>query len=373
MLTDDLPATLDRLINLGRTPDVNIRPVLLRVLVDLFVSKPAHGPEAVRQFEEIVSRLLHEADEAARLIVAEKLAAHPQTPPALLRHLMAGRGAIAAKILSCAVLDAQTVQAAGALGTAEMALAVAVRSDLDGATIRALAERPEPEVVAALVDNLALTIDPGLYRYLVRRGRENVPLARKLLKRHGDPAELGALFLAADRKQRAEILLAMRRHDLGLPRPEPVAGAEAALAQIARVVLLPGMDGLDLIFCQALNLAAPLAERIIDDPNGEPMAVALAALGASPELAARVFILGPPTIGHVYATVKSLVGLVETLSPGTARRLIASMSGEASPVRRPARTDVNVAADLGRPMARPEARPERREMLEPGRDIRKAG
>ncbi|MCW6507512.1 DUF2336 domain-containing protein [Lichenifustis flavocetrariae] len=371
MLTDDLPATLDRLVNLGRTPDVNIRPVLLRVLVDLFVSKPTHGPEAVRQFEEIVSRLLQEADDTARLIVAEKLANHAQTPPALLRHLMADRGAIAAKILSCAVLDAQTLQAAGALGAPEMALAVASRSDLDGATIRALAERPEPEIVAALVDNSALTIDPGLYRYLVRRGRDNKALARKLLKRHGDPAELGALFLAADRKQRADILMAMRRHDLGLPRSEPVAGAEAALAQISRVVLLPGMDGLDLILCQALNLPAPLAEQIIDDTTGEPMAVALAALGASPELAARVFILGPPTIGHVYATVKSLVGLVETLSPGIARRLMASMTGEALPVRRPSRT-TTAAADLGRPMTRPEARPERRETTEPGRDIRKA-
>ena len=36
---DDLRQSLERLVKLGQTPDVDIRPVLLRVLVDLFVCK----------------------------------------------------------------------------------------------------------------------------------------------------------------------------------------------------------------------------------------------------------------------------------------------------------------------------------------------
>ncbi|MBE7220836.1 MAG: DUF2336 domain-containing protein, partial [Caulobacteraceae bacterium] len=228
MITDDLPATLDRLVDLGRNPDVNIRPVLLRVLVDLFVSRPSHSDDALVQFEEMASRLLDEADGAARLLAAEKLAAHSQAPSALLKKLLADRDATADVILARATLDPHTLQSAAALGTTAMAAAVARRPDLDAATVRALAERPEPEVVAALADNPEAPIDIGLQRYLVRRARDNALLAARLLKRGGDPLELAALFLTADRDGRAAILMALRRQELGRPAAEPLPNAENA-------------------------------------------------------------------------------------------------------------------------------------------------
>lgn len=334
MITADFPASLDRLVELGRTPDVNIRPVLLRVLVDLFVSRSNHGTDALRQFDEIVSRLIEDADDTGRLIVAEKLATHPQTPLALLKRLVAERGAVAGAILSRAGLDSLTLQGAAVLGTTDMAVTVAGRPNLDEATVRALAERPEAEVLAALADNPATGIDTGLQLYLVRRAREHADLAQKLLGRGGDPVIFAALFLAANRTQRLAILTALRRHDLGRAAPEPVPNAAAARDQIARIALRPGQDGLALVLCHALGLPAPLAEAIVDDPGGEPLAVALAALDVEPEIAARVFILGPPVIGHCYDTVRSLVGIVETVSAGAARRLLASLTGEAAPARR---------------------------------------
>ena len=355
MLTDNLPATLDRLVDLGRTPDVNIRPVLLRVLVDLFVSRPSHSDDAVRQFDEMVSRLLDDADDDARLIVAGKLANHPQTPAHLLKKLIAERGAVADTVLSRATLDSHTLQAAAVLGTAAMAAAVAQRQDLDAATVRALAERPEGEVVTTLADNATAPIDIGLQRYLVRRARDNAALAARMLKRGGDPLELAALFMTADREGRAAILLALRRQELGRPPAEPVAGADTARQQIERIALRPGQDGLDLVLCQALGLPSPLVERIVEDSGGEPLAVALAALGVSPELAARVFILGNPAIGRSYPRVRSLVGLVETLPVGAARRILASLSGDAVPTRRTPR--VETTAERSRPMTAAAIRP----------------
>ncbi|MDX7952516.1 DUF2336 domain-containing protein [Lichenihabitans sp. Uapishka_5] len=221
MLTDDVPATLDRLADLGRTPDVNIRPVLLRVLVDLFVSKPSHSLDAIRQFDEMASRLLEDADEATRVIVAAKLAGHPEAPKGLLKRLIVERGPIATTVLSRAHLDHATLQSAAALGTSDMAIAVARRPDLDAATVRALAERPEEAVVAALAENGAAPIDLGLQRYLVRRARDHQGLATLLLRRGGDPLELAALFLAADRGARADILMALRRQELGRPSAPP--------------------------------------------------------------------------------------------------------------------------------------------------------
>ena len=75
--------------------------------------------------------------------------------------------------------------------------------------------------------------------------------------------------------------------------------------------------------------------RIIDDPHGEPLAIALAALGVSSDVAARIFIFGDPVIGHSYSKVRRLVTVVETLSSRAAHQLLTSMLGRSSePMRR---------------------------------------
>lgn len=369
MLPDNLPEALERLVSLGATPEVNIRPVLLRVLVDLFVSRPSHGEEAVRQFEEIAMRLLDDAEPAAHLIVATKLAGHPQAPKTMLHRLIAQRGDVAVTVLARAELEAPALQAAAALGTTAMAEAVAGRPNLDPVTLRALADRPEPAVLTKLAGNPASVSDEGTYRYLVRRARDRHGVAQRLLDQGGDPIHQAALFMSATRDQRAAILLALRRHDLALPRSAPVPGGPEACEKLARVVLRPGMDGLDLILCQALDLPAPLAEQIVDDPGGEPMAVALAALGASPELAARLFILGPPVIGHSYVAVKALAGLVETVSPGAARRLVDSIRGDGSAVVR--RRAVRSEGERSEPVTRRAESPAA--VITPAVPLRKAG
>ena len=55
---DDLRQSLERLVKLGQTPDVDIRPVLLRVLVDLFVCKVQHAQADLDQFEDMMQHLL---------------------------------------------------------------------------------------------------------------------------------------------------------------------------------------------------------------------------------------------------------------------------------------------------------------------------
>ncbi len=59
----------------------------------------------------------------------------------------------------------------------------------------------------------------------------------------------------------------------------------------------------------------------------------MAAIGASPEFAARVFILSGPAIGHSVMAVRKLTAVVESLPMRTAARIVAAMtstSGRAS-------------------------------------------
>src|SRR5260370_32710971 len=168
---DDLRRSLESLAALGQTPDVNIRPVLLRVLVDLFVRKTYHSPAETLQFEDITQRLLDEADDETRLIVADKLSRHPATPPALVDRFLAERGLMASRVLEHAAVAPDMLLAAASWGTPEMAAAVARRTDLDVPVSRALAERPEREILLALAENQAMPLDRPLVQYLVRRAR----------------------------------------------------------------------------------------------------------------------------------------------------------------------------------------------------------
>ena len=157
-------------------------------------------------------------------------------------------------------------------------------------------------------------------------------------------------------------MLAARREDLGPETRRLRLGPEetAALTRVERAILSPDRDGFDTALALALRL--PLADvwRLIDDPKGEPLALALAAIGASAELAARVFILSGPAIGHSVMAVRMLTTLVETMPRRTASRLISAMTPAAARLPRDttAKTEPAVRGQAhqdGRSLARPAA------------------
>ena len=349
MVTDDLPDPFMQLVTVGQRPDGKIRPVLMRVLVDMFVSKPHHTATELTQFEEMMAHLLDDADDETRLTVAEQLSRHPQTPRSLIARFMAERGEIAAKVLARAEMDGRALSAAAVFGTSLMAQAVARRSDIDAVIARSLAERPEWEVLCALVDNRSAPIDRSLFRYLARRAQSLPILATRLLER-GEAGETVSLFLSAPPARRAELIAAARRQDLGSTgRPNAIDISPEALAGVVQASENPGLEGLDSALAHALKCTAHDIARLLDDPHGEPLAVALAAIGVPSNAAARIFILGDPTIGHSYGKVKGLVALVNTLPARAASKLLAAMLGrEAEAPRRmaaPAIEDAGVRAE----------------------------
>lgn len=334
---DELRDSLERLVALGKSPDVNIRPVLLRVVVDLFVRKAHHAPDDLAHFEEITQRLLDEADADTRLSVAQKLSRHSEMPQALAHRFLAERGAAAGCVLQHASLDADTLAGSAAWGCIEMAVAVARRPDLDPVVCRALAERPEPEIPSALARNPAAPLDRSTVQYLVRRARDDRDLAKLMLERDCQPADLAPLFLLANTATRAAIILAARRDDLGPEsrRPRLSTDEMSALSRVERSLLNAEQDSFDVALAVALGLDLGTTGRLLDDPHGEPLAIALAAIGASAEFAARVFILSGPAIGHSVMAVRRLTQLVETLPMRTAARLVAAMThSEIKPRRR---------------------------------------
>ena len=359
---DDLRGSLERLVRLGRTPDVDIRPVLLRVLVDMFARRLHHTPGDLAQFEDMIGRLLDDADAEVRRAVADKLAGHPATPRSLIARFLGEGDAVAVPVLARAAVDPGALLHAADWGTPAMARAVASRPDLSAEAVTSLVDRPEREVLLAVAENLAAPVSLDVFRYLVRRARDDEALGRALLGRDVPVSERAPLFLFADSAQRAAIILAARRDDLGpsLGRARPSADETAVLERVERAVMAPDRDGFDTGLAAALNIRLDDVWRLIDDPKGEPLALALAAIGASPELAARVFILSGPAIGHSVMAVRNLTALVEGMPRRTAARLVAAMTHAAVRVTRRPGIDAEGRGRFedGRSVARPRERAE---------------
>lgn len=329
------PTSLPFLASLEAAPSPESRRILLRIATDHFISLQNHSAQQIAQFEKTVERLIVKADPSTRLIIARKLASHPKTPPRALEIIETMGGEAALHILECAPLPRDRLLAA-ALGNESRACALAKRSDLDAALVATLSVRPELDVVLALAGNFAASIEPAAFAALARRAEQEKPLAAALLSRPSGEVDPASLFLLAGSEQRAAILTAAQR--AALPRLGVAPhGREhnEAIARLEDHALEREPELFNDVLAQALRCGCDLAERIAREPSGEPLAVALAALGAAHDVTVRILISGDLQSGAKYARIGSLARLKDGLDPAAARRVIAALIG--APKERPRR------------------------------------
>jgi hypothetical protein len=67
---------------------VDIRPALLRAMVDLYVQKQTHTEQEEQHFIKLALRLIDLVDAKTRIIVANKIAGYPTAPAALRQRLL---------------------------------------------------------------------------------------------------------------------------------------------------------------------------------------------------------------------------------------------------------------------------------------------
>lgn len=79
---------LDTLVDLACRDGVEIRPILLRVLTDLYVQKPSHSAEEEAQYVELSLRLIEAVDAPTRSAVSTRLSTYPNAPIAVFRRLL---------------------------------------------------------------------------------------------------------------------------------------------------------------------------------------------------------------------------------------------------------------------------------------------
>jgi uncharacterized protein (DUF2336 family) len=330
---DRLPDALQGLVALGARGDVNIRPILLRVLTDMFVAKGHHSADEIKQYCEIASHMLRTIDLDTCRIIAHKLARFEHAPKPILDLLIAKGGAPAEIILTQARgLTRQFLAAEAAFGLTRNASAIASRGDLDAELVDVLANRPEAIVLQALAANLSAPLEGRTFAYLVRRARSDASLAQSLIARARSKDDLAPLFFVATPADRSKIMTAMRRHELGRPEPAPARAADAqTIASLEQLALGGERCRFALCLAAALAIRPEQAALIVEDAYGEPLALALAALRVPPHIAVRLFLFIDPRIGQSVERVGSLVQIVRQMPSHLCRRLLTAMMTGRSP------------------------------------------
>lgn len=348
------PPELQGLVAIAREEGLDMKPVLLRVLVDLFIGADGHSPDEVAQFQEIAGTLSREVDADTAVIVACKLAGYPATPSSVGEALISRKDDAARIILADAGwLPRYILVEQAAAGNRLLAAAVAARAGLEPSIVRLLLSRRDPLVDTTLAANTALRLATDSRAELLARACVEETIARALLSR-GDlqPIERAALFLVADKTVRTEILESVeafvaaedeRSTPIAAP-PELVAGLETAArsgdAQAFRAMMSLG-----------LGTSPEKVTRVIEDRSGEALAIALVALGVPDEAATRIFMFRDPLIGQSTQRVFALVDLSRRISPEAALLITSSVLGTQST---PAATPVHAPVyDPAIPAARP--------------------
>ncbi len=359
MASDLFPADLPFLATLARSPRPADQLLWLRVATDYFLTRPFPTLAGGAEFAAALSEGLRRADDATRCAVARKLARCPEAAEPLATIESLG-GEAALQVLQCACVLPRERLLAAAAGDNARAGAVARRNDLDADLVRILADHDEIEVLIALARNRRAPIDARLYAALARRARQRIEgtpdrrLAAALLERGPAGLEQAALFLEADSSRRAEIMTAAQCAALGRRSP-PVWRRESseAIAHLERFALDAEPERFASALAEALECSLELAKRIARDSSGEPLAIALAALGAPDDVAVRVLTSRDLQDGADYRRVGALARLKDALNPAAAGLVVAAMIGDSvrPRVRRQPVLDPSAAATPSRPLA----------------------
>ncbi len=328
------------LTSLAQSESAGDRRIWLRVASDHFVAAEPNAPEAIEAFAEVMASQLEAADPATRLDIARKLAPCARTPLRLLVKLEGMDAELSDFVLEhAAAYSEQELKHAIARGARE-AIAVARRNPLSPALANLLTFHDSADVLIALAHNAFAQLETAAMVRLLRRARSraeergDLRLAEALLERRPVRADYGLLFLFARPDQRVEILLAAQRLQLGRPPSSPPSPSSAVLDELELTAVARQPARFVATLAEALDCDPGLAQRIVEDVSGEPLAVALAALGASNEVLVRVLTSNDLASGESYGRIRTLARLNNALDRNAATMIVAAMRDGAVMARR---------------------------------------
>ncbi len=259
-------------MTLSRREGVDIRPTLLRVLTDLYVQATKHSADEERQFVELASRLIGEVDDATRSAVRARLAIYPATPSVILERL--------------------------GLKPARPDLPVPLAQEIPREAEASPAARELTDAHLRMQANLAM--------------------------QPKDAAELQDMFFRATSSERALILHNLAETPLKAAPRVPSVRARRAAEILEMAAFAEDVENFTLEIGESLILPARVAAQVVDDPSGEPLAVAARALDMPSPAFQRVLMFLKPEFGTSVHYVYRLSRLYDRLRERSALVMLAA-------------------------------------------------
>ena len=360
MFEEQLPR-LEGLFALSRAQGLDVRPTLLRVLTDMFVEAKRPSEAEVARFGELALHLIEQVDEDTRLVVAGKLGSSPNAPRPVLDKLIASEPEAAERIIEASPLltmeDLWTLAIDGGPMTCG---AIARRRDLDLELTRFLARKGYPLVADALSSNLAAPIDREVIATLAPAATEIPDLADRIASRRAvDPAWLAPLFLALSPQRRIAVVEAYSRDAADrrpLTRETQFAAPQLVLALIETAALSRATEDLAIGLARILGIDGGDALRIVKEPSGDALALALVAIGMPSDQAARVLMFTVRHVGESVDGLRRLVHLIDSVPRSAATRIVRAFAPSHERLGQPRHESVFSPANHARAKGRAQRR-----------------
>jgi hypothetical protein len=330
-------SSLNGLADIGLRSGVDMRPTLIRVLTDLYVQKLTHTADEERHYTELALRLLDGVDMPTRAAVAVRLAKHLSPPLRVIQYLVNDLPEVAAPLRGHARLRQPAQPAEPA--PPPMATAPAVE---DAAPI----ESPPQE---APIEHEPVTD--------LRGAMDSITAA-----------ELNDVFFTAAEHERRLILLNLHVAAPLSPGQVVVLRDPGIGQRLETAALGNHREDLAKQLAEALRIPREQARRIVRDDHGEPIVVAVKALGISRDVVYRLLMFVNPAVGHSVERVHALAMLYDEITAQAAEGMVAIWQALRNEARANAIHQPLFWNDE-RSRARPAAAPARRPLAAPRTSI----
>jgi uncharacterized protein (DUF2336 family) len=297
---------LDGLAGLAGLADhsgLDIRPTLLRVLTDLYVQKPSHGPEEERHYVELALRLIEDVDAGTCAAVAVSLSKYPAAPAEVMQRL--------APIAALGYPKASAKASDPAVTARNVPAKILPDDDDDDLFEPESPEPSEPDI-----------FEPDIFEPLPVTAPNIVPGFPPLAA--PEPAafvELRESFFEADAEMRRLILMSLEA--VAAPNSPALASGTNIMRYLEQAAVAGRRQEFTTLLQQSLGVSRALTMRIVLDASGEPFAVAARALAMPSDVFQRILMFLNPQIGQSVQRVYELADLFLDLPQDSALHLVA--------------------------------------------------
>ncbi|MBX9843095.1 MAG: hypothetical protein K2Z80_14940 [Xanthobacteraceae bacterium] len=288
---------LDGLAELSKRNGIDIRPTLLRVITDLYVQKATHSEKEEAEYTRMALRLLDHVDAKTRTMIAGKIAGYPNAPAAVRQRLLKDH-------IVCEAPEEPAKE-----------------------TARSETAKNEPAKRESAKHG---PVKPASES---KNGPKSGPNSEP--KRKAEALELSELFLACNAEERRLILLNLSYAPIAPAGPIDPAAAQSAIQHLEASALAHLTERFARDLGRMLSISQTQALRLTNDPGGEPIVVAAAALKMSAAVLQRILLCLNPAISRSVQRVYDLTQLHEELQAEAALRLVALWQAADRAAQRP--------------------------------------